>query len=136
MALLNVSTRRAKEETMPEKVNAQKIQENRETRSYRRVAHSTPVQFVSENSYRTYRATMKNYSSGGMYIESNRPLIPGKDIRISMSNYTAGEKNGPEIFSGYFGRIVWCNPINSRSSKAYGAGIEYDYPVYFHEIGG
>ena len=115
--------------------NLTKFQENRETRSYRRIAHSTPVQFVSENSYRTYRATMKNYSSGGMYIESERPLIPGKDIRISMSDYTAREKKGPEIFSGYFGRIVWCYPVDSTSSEVYGAGIEYDYPVYFHEIG-
>lgn len=110
------------------------FQEKREIRSYRRIPHSTPVQFVSENSYRTYPATMKNYSSGGMYIESESPLIPGKDIRISMSNYTAREKKGPEIFSGYFGRIVWCNPVDSSSSTVYGAGIEYDYPVYFHEI--
>ncbi|WP_462324305.1 PilZ domain-containing protein [Desulfoplanes sp.] len=120
---------------MPKQTSTQNFHENRETRSYRRIPHSAPIQFVSENSYRTYHATMKNYSSGGMYLEANRPLIPGKDIRISMSKYTAQEKSGPEIFSGYFGRIVWCTPVTSKASSVYGAGIEYDYPVYFHEIG-
>lgn len=120
---------------MPEKTNDTNSRDTRESRSHRRIAHSTPIQFVSENSYRTYHATMRNYSSGGMYIEAKRPLIPGKDIRISMSNYSDKEKTGPEIFSGYFGRVVWCSPVRSESSSLYGVGIEYDYPVYFHEIG-
>ncbi|GAU08066.1 PilZ domain-containing protein [Desulfoplanes formicivorans] len=120
---------------MPQENDATNPQDSRESRSHRRIAHSTPIQFVSENSYRTYHATMRNYSSGGMYIEAKRPLVPGKDIRISMSNYSDKEKDGPEIFSGYFGRVVWCRPVRSGSTNLYGVGIEYDYPVYFHEIG-
>lgn len=117
---------------MQEDSKSTKLHETREIRSYPRKNHSTPIQFVSENSYRTYHATMRNYSSGGMYIESKRPLPPGKEIRISMSKHTAKHQQGPEIFSGYFGRIVWCESVNS-SSAIYGAGIEYDYPVYFHD---
>ena len=119
---------------MPQEIRNTKLHTSRETRSYPRIDHSTPIQFVSENSYRTYHATMRNYSSGGMYIESSRPLDPGKDIRISMSKYTTKQQNGPEIFSGYFGRIVWCEPMKTSKSSTYGIGIEYDYPVYFHQI--
>lgn len=121
------------EGTMQQDSKSTKLHETREIRSYPRTEHSTPIQFVSENSYRTYHATMRNYSNGGMYIESKRPLPPGKDIRISMSRYTAKQQQGPEIFSGYFGRIVWCAPVEAAQSSLFGAGIEYDYPVYFND---
>jgi Tfp pilus assembly protein PilZ len=64
---------------------------------------------------------MYDQSEGGIYVEIDRALQPGLNIRIKM---VAPEKNHPE--EAYYlrdGRVVWCKKVEEES-HLFGVGIK------------
>lgn len=81
------------------------------------VLHSTnPPDFF-------YRGTMHNYSTGGLYFESDEDLLQGDEISISV-------KNPPPHFAKknhqYFEvKIIWCSLLEGGSYQVgYGAKLK------------
>jgi len=70
-----------------------------------------------------YRGTMYNFSSGGLYFESDEDLMQGDEISISI-------KNPPPQFTmkdrQYFDvKIMWCQVLQGSSYQVgYGAKLK------------
>ena len=68
-----------------------------------------------------YNGTMQNYSTKGIYFESNYAPRPGRKIHIKVDSL-------PDVVSPhvYLAEIRWRKPLSENSSSySYGVGIKY-----------
>ena len=72
---------------------------------------------------RTYtHGRMYNYSSGGIYFESDVAFQPGTQVRIDIENPSKGLNSGHLL-----GKVKWCQEIAAAVVLYdYGIGIEFD----------
>jgi hypothetical protein len=71
-----------------------------------------------------YQAKMFNYSSGGLYFESDYAPLPGTDIFISI-------ENSPYDFGAdvYRAQVRWRTELSKKKSKySFGVGVRYNQP--------
>ena len=68
---------------------------------------------------------MLNYSSDGMYFESDFPVEPKANIYIGIENSPYSAENG-----FHWASVIWCRALSdSKSGHHYGIGISYDDQV-------
>jgi hypothetical protein len=69
-----------------------------------------------------YRGTMYNFSTGGLYFESDQDLLPGDEISISITNPPPQfAKKNHQYFDV---RIMWCSVLRGASYQVgYGAKL-------------
>ena len=81
------------------------------------VLHSTtPPDFF-------YRGTMHNYSSEGLYFESNEDLLQGDEISISIQNPPLQFHKAPQEYFDV--EIMWCKVLKGVNYQVgYGAKIK------------
>jgi hypothetical protein len=82
------------------------------------VLHSTnPPDFF-------YRGTMHNFSSEGLYFESNEDLLQGDEISISILNPPQQFNKEPREYFDV--EIMWCEVLRGATYQVgYGAKIIY-----------
>jgi hypothetical protein len=82
------------------------------------VLHSTnPPDFF-------YRGTMHNFSSEGLYFESNEDLLQGDEISISILNPPQQLNKEPQEYFDV--EIMWCEVLRGTTYQVgYGAKIIY-----------
>ena len=66
-------------------------------------------------------AKICSQSDEGLYIEINRALTPGSNIRINM--VSPGNYHPEEAHHMRDGRVIWCEKIDDTTSR-FGAGIK------------
>ena len=74
-----------------------------------------------EDSYSLIPVQMYNQSKEGLYVEIDRELQPGLNVRIKM---VSPEEYHPE--EAYYlrdGRVIWCRKVDEESSR-FGIGIK------------
>ena len=64
---------------------------------------------------------MYNQSEEGLYVEVNRALKPGLNVRIKMLSPAACHPEEPYYLRD--GRVVWCTEID-QESRRFGVGIK------------
>ena len=66
-------------------------------------------------------AKMYNQCEDGLYVEIDRALQPGSDVRFKMVEL---EKNRAEdAYFIYNGRVIWCRKVDDKKSR-FGVGVK------------
>jgi len=94
---------------------------NSEDRNEARFDHSSPLQIKDLGSGEIYEARMRNYSSGGIYFESDGRLRKGTRIYICVQHSPYAQSSG--VLEYYTGEVMWCKHLK-RSVFKYGYGIQ------------
>ncbi len=94
-----------------------------ERRKSERFKHSSAVLHSTQPPDFYYRGTMHNYSTEGLYFESNEDLMQGDAISISIQNPPQSfHKNPQEYFDV---EIMWCEVLGGAVYQVgYGAKIK------------
>ncbi len=101
-------------------------------RKHKRHNYVAPIMILTSNyddvydqkkSYYTY-ATMNNYSTSGMYIETDYAIQPGTKILIKTIYNSYGEAT-PESDCLYRAEVVWCRQVDDAERMRFGMGIRF-----------
>ena len=93
-------------------------------RIHERVAVESPVMVQEGDSHAMYPGTLLNFSSAGMYIESETVPRLRSGIIIHMQNY-ASDAATPEDIRKYYGQVRWCRKLTGMVVFVrYGIGIK------------
>ncbi|MGB8424961.1 MAG: PilZ domain-containing protein [Desulfobacterales bacterium] len=76
-------------------------------RSHERIRIDSPVMVQEGGSPTAFPGTLLNFSSSGMYIESDSAPRLRAGIIIHMQNYAAAAAS-PEDIRKYYGQVRWC----------------------------
>ena len=69
-----------------------------------------------------YRGTMHNYSTGGLYFESDEDLLQGDKISISIQNPPQQFDKKPQEYFDV--KIMWCSVLKgAKYQVGYGAKL-------------
>lgn len=98
-----------------------------ENRTQQRLNCRIPMEYTFRRSHKPYQATVYNISDDGLYVETNRELRPGQDIRIFI------RQDMPEGFThlaldDQSGIIRWSLPATTGRRHVYRAGIRLSSP--------
>ena len=92
-----------------------------DSRKTARFKHVAPVILEKGNSGRYYVASMYNYSSGGLYIETDFDSEPGTEVFVMLddSPYAAD-------LEYYRAQVKWCRNKNEADALfRYGCGLGF-----------
>ena len=94
-------------------------------RASKRFAHEAAI-IIENSDSRTYTyGRMYNYSSGGIYFESDVAFQPGTQVQIDVENPSDGMHSGPLL-----GEVKWCEEIAAAVVLYdYGMGVEFDRSI-------
>ena len=93
-------------------------------RAHERVTIESPVMVQEGDSHAMFPGTLLNFSSAGMYIESETTPRLRSGIIIHMQNY-ASEAATPEDIRKYYGQVRWCRKLTGMVVFVrYGIGIK------------
>mgnify|MGYP002064850726 FL=1 len=93
-------------------------------RAHDRVAIESPVMVQEGDSHAMFPGTLLNFSSAGMYIESETVPRLRSGIIIHMQNY-ASDAATPEDIRKYYGQVRWCRKLTGMVVFVrYGIGIK------------
>jgi hypothetical protein len=85
------------------------------------------------NSTQYFPGKMANYSSNGLYFESESALLPGTSILIRVQNNLDVDR-AFEFKEGFrsisLGEVKWCQEFISEGSTCYAVGVKYYAPDY------
>ena len=95
-----------------------------ELRTGERVKHKASILLDNFLSNCCYDAIMRNYSTSGMYFESNYAPLPGSEVNIGIKQ--SPYDSGPDI---YRAQVRWRRPLPQKAKYAYGVGVQYYSPV-------
>lgn len=99
--------------------------EKQELRRSQRFNHESPIMFIDLATGYYYDGKMLNYSSHGLYFESDFQVEPKENIHISIKDSPYSAENGFHRAS-----IIWCKALSdSKLGYHYGIGIHYDEQV-------
>jgi len=104
-------------------------QPNSEDRDEPRFDHTSSLQIKDLGSGKMYKARMRNYSTGGIYFESDGLLQKGAKIYICMQNSPYAQSSG--VLEYYTGEVMWRNDLK-RSFFTYGYGIQLGSDIRKH----
>ena len=92
-----------------------------EKRKSKRIPLRTSIVLEDGRTGFQYQATMCNYSTGGIYVQSEYALRPGRKMRIQTEML-------PEDFTrfGSLARVRWRERLTDRNpTQPYGMGLQY-----------
>jgi PilZ domain len=93
-------------------------------RTHERVTIESPVMVQEGDSHALFPGTLLNFSSVGMYIESETVPRLRSGIIIHMQNY-ASEAETPEDIRKYYGQVRWCRKLTGMVVFVrYGIGVK------------
>ena len=93
-------------------------------RIHERVAVESPVMVQEGDSHAMFPGTLLNFSSAGMYIESETIPRLRSGIIVHMQNY-ASDATTPEDIRKYYGQVRWCRKLTGMVVFVrYGIGIK------------
>ena len=93
-----------------------------EKRASKRLNFEAPVIIENCQTGEYHDGSMYNYSQGGMYVELDRFLKPGSDIRIVVEKAKNSSHSECRL-----AKIIWCREIaGAVVLYNYGAGVQYD----------
>jgi len=93
-------------------------------RAHERVSIESPVMVQEGDSHAMFPGTLLNFSSAGMYIESETVPRLRSGIIIHMQNY-ASDAATPEDIRKYYGQVRWCRKLTGMVVFVrYGIGIK------------
>jgi hypothetical protein len=95
-----------------------------ELRTRERIRHKTRILLDNFISNCCYEAKMLNYSSDGMYFESDYAPLPGSEVSIGIKKSPYG--SGADI---YRAQVRWRKNLPQTSKYAYGVGVRYCQPI-------
>jgi hypothetical protein len=95
---------------------------NTELRSSARIDHSAPIQIKDMQSGQLHRAKMLNYSTDGLYFESDSMLNPG--MRIYLAIKDSPFASVPDVIEYRRAEILWRQKIK-QSYYAFGYGVKF-----------
>jgi PilZ domain len=92
-----------------------------EKRKYERIPLGAPIVLEDGRTGFKYKAKLCNYSAGGIYVQSEYALRPGRKLRIQT------EMLSPDVpRCGSQARVRWRERlIGSSSTQLYGMGLQY-----------
>ena len=94
-------------------------------RASKRFAHEAAIIIEKCNSATYTHGRMYNYSSGGIYFESDIGFQPGTHVQIDIENPVDGLNSGH-----LFGEVKWCEEIAAAVVLYdYGIGVKFDRPM-------
>ncbi len=101
-----------------------------EKRQYERYDYTTSVHLYRyENPEQYTPAVLGNYSSGGLYLETDNELEVGQQVYVKIENHDPAAGNF-ETYDQYTGYVRWSSELGtSQPGGQYGYGIEYDNPM-------
>ena len=99
-----------------------------ENRKFARITQKSPVFIGKLNSSNPYPARMVNYSSNGMYLETDRLIPPEQEIFIGFENLPSGfSGNAPKA---YRAKVIWQKKLKeSIFNYGYGVNIISAYKI-------
>ena len=93
----------------------------KEKRMEARKDHSAPVLIKKPESDSVFRAQMTNFSSRGLYFESDAMLYPNEEIDIGIDNSPYLDVSN--IYDCYRARIQWRRTLPPDGLYKYGYGL-------------
>ena len=102
------------------------MQKDIERRQSERIFHKSTILHNTNPPDFFYSATMYNFSTGGLYFESNEDLLQGDEISISIKEPPASfSKKSDQYFDV---KIMWCRDLQESSYQVgYGAQLIKGY---------
>ncbi|MDY6904466.1 MAG: PilZ domain-containing protein [Thermodesulfobacteriota bacterium] len=94
-------------------------------RAYKREQCEIPVLFSPAGSDRFHSAIMRNYSLGGVYIESQLALSKGMSVFIQTGHETPPQPAGDVFKDIRPAEVRWCMAIADTHPQKFGCGIQY-----------
>jgi hypothetical protein len=71
-----------------------------------------------------------NFSLGGSYFETARPIIPGTTVLIRVLQCTDLMSEHPkDLRFNAIAEVKWCQEMQDLEKAWYGVGVRYHYPV-------
>lgn len=95
---------------------------NNEMRSSARIDHSSPIQIKDIQSGHLHKAKMLNYSTEGLYFESDSMLNPGTHIYLAIKDSPFASV--PDVIEYRRAEILWRQKIK-QSYYAFGYGVKF-----------
>jgi hypothetical protein len=93
-----------------------------EMRSSARIDHSSPIQIKDIQSGNLHKAKMLNYSSEGLYFESDSMLSPGMQIYLGIKDSPFAAS--PDILEYRRAEILWRKKLK-QSYYLFGYGVKF-----------
>ncbi len=91
-------------------------------RASKRIVYETAIIIEKCDSGTYTHGRMYNYSSGGIYFESDVAFEPGCQVQIDIENPHDGLHSGDLL-----GKVKWCEEISAAVVLYdYGIGVEFD----------
>jgi len=96
------------------------MNKNMERRKSERIEHKSALLHSTAPPDFFYHGTMYNYSTGGLYFESDQDLLSGNEISISIKEPPAEFMRPSDQYFDV--RIMWCRVLQGTSYQVgYGA---------------
>ena len=71
-----------------------------------------------------------NFSQGGSYLETARPITPGATVQIRVLECTDFRREHPkDLRFNAIAEVKWCRPMKEIEEGWYGVGVRYHFPV-------
>jgi PilZ domain len=104
----------------------------KERRSAGRIDYTAEVVWSQdpEMSADTHGAALVNYSETGLFLLSNRPILPGSPLYLAVVNFENASdlrlkfKNDIGLAGAILGEVVWCQKRDDNIRFEYEVGIE------------
>jgi hypothetical protein len=102
-----------------------------ENRIETRLDHKAPALIKKLKNGTLYRARMVNYSSKGLYFETNSMLSPGEEVDIAIENSPYIQASN--VLDCYRAKIIWRKDLEPGIYK-YGYGLTMTSGSKVHEF--
>ena len=103
------------------KREAEQTVDNFENRDNVRINHTSSLQVKDLQSGKIHKAKMFNYSTEGVYFESDSVLNPGMQVYIGIQN--SPHASLPDVLEYYRAEIMWRKKLK-RSFFRFGYGVK------------
>ena len=91
-----------------------------EQRNSERFFHECPVVIEDHRTGYKYNGLLQNYSSTGMYLQSDYAPRPDRKINITVDNLPFN--SSPQTYAAH---VKWRGLLNQNSAYTYGIGVQY-----------
>lgn len=71
-----------------------------------------------------------NFSRGGSYLETARPITPGTTVLIRVLQCTEFmREHSQDLRFNAVAEVKWCRKMKQFEEPSYGVGVRYHFPV-------
>ena len=84
---------------------------NPENRNSERVEFVRPIVYAYRNSAKFFNASILNYNTAGICLQSNHPIASGIQIYIMTEDEPVDDFGGV-VDESFLAEIVWCEKLN------------------------